>query len=201
MTIGLIGIAGLKGSGKDTFAETFLAAEWLRIRFADPIKEMLYSLLLLAWELDPMRWIDGDWKEEPCHILCGRTMRHAMQTLGTEWGREQIDIGLWTNIFKKRVLATKEKIVCTDVRFPQEVDIIHHLNGIVLRVERPGLTSDGHPSEESVEHLAVDIIVPNDKDVDFLHAQARALLRLIDNHAIFRARATGERPWRLDTAV
>ena len=32
--------------------------------------------------------IEGALKEVPCELLGGKTPRYAMQTLGTEWGRD-----------------------------------------------------------------------------------------------------------------
>ena len=43
------------------------------------------------------RMIDGDLKEAPTPLFEGRTPRHAMQTLGTEWGRDRIGRDLRAN--------------------------------------------------------------------------------------------------------
>ena len=47
--------------------------------------------------------IDGRWKEHPCSLLLNKTPRYAMQTLGTEWGRELIGENIWTHIWKCHV--------------------------------------------------------------------------------------------------
>ena len=81
----LIGFCGAAGAGK-THAATLLARDWgySRVRFAGPLKAMLHALGLTEADTD------GAAKDQPADLLGGRTPRHAMQTLGTEWGRALI---------------------------------------------------------------------------------------------------------------
>ena len=159
----LIAFTGLKGSGKDTAAAGLLrgGSNFRKIAFAEPLKAMLSTLLQSRGcsVYDVSRYLEGDLKEEPTDFLMGRTPRHAMQTLGTEWGRGLIDSALWVDTFQRRVRETWSKglsVVVTDVRFPNEVEAVHALGGVVYCVLRPGTVETGHPSEALVKSLNVD---------------------------------------------
>jgi len=89
----LIAFIGLSGCGKTTAARYFNDHGFTRLRFAEPLKRMLRAIGLTDAQLD------GDLKEQETNLLCDRTPRHAMQTLGTEWGRNQIDQDFWVNIW------------------------------------------------------------------------------------------------------
>jgi hypothetical protein len=141
----IIGITGAAGSGKTTAAEELLRQQdFVRVRFAGPLKDMLWSLGLSVEETD------GLLKEQPCVLLGGKTPRHAMITLGTEWGRDMIHPDLWINAWKQRVDSLPEdaKVVCDDVRFPNELEMIRSLGGRIFHINRPGFEGTNHPSEQ-----------------------------------------------------
>lgn len=176
----LIGITGAKGSGKDTFAQPFVNFGAKNVKMAGPLKDMLRTLYRGAG-LDQAaieQRIEGDLKEVPCVVLGGATPRYAMQTLGTEW-RDMLDQRLWTKIWTSKVqqlLAEGHDVICTDVRFHHEWEAIKALGGIVVRVDRPGLTSgDFHKSETEMNELAADYLVTNERGIGLLHDKAMQL--------------------------
>lgn len=139
----IVGICGLAEAGKSTAAK-LLGGEV--VSFAKPLKDMLATLGLTHAQLY------GDQKEVPTGLLCGRTPRHAMQTLGTEWGRECIASNIWTEQWKRRVAqSTATVVVCDDVRFENEVEIIRSLGGVVIALKRDtrigGTATLAHQSE------------------------------------------------------
>jgi hypothetical protein len=141
----IIGITGAAGAGKTTAAEELVQSQgFVRVRFAGPLKDMLRSLGLSVEE------IDGPLKEQPCALLGGKTPRHAMITLGTEWGRYMIHTDLWINAWKQRVVSLPEdaKVVCDDVRFPNEVQTIRSMGGRIIHINRPEFGGTNHPSEQ-----------------------------------------------------
>lgn len=120
----LVGLCGRQGSGKTTLAELLVQEDgFCMVSVATPIKEMLLSLGLSHDE------IYGSGKEEACDLLCGKTPRHAMRTLGTEWGRKQIGQSLWTNAWSKRVNTElgHGKVIVDDIRFDDEADVVKQL--------------------------------------------------------------------------
>ena len=172
----LIGIAGRKGAGKDTAAEVLVAAGYENVKFAGALKAMMYAFANYVG-IEPetaKRLIDGDLKEQPNEHLGGKSFRWAMQTLGTEWGRELIFDGIWIRSFLSRA-AMFDKGVCTDMRFPNEVETVKSQGGTTLRVVDPRFKrpAEEHESESQIDTLAVDYVVCNDKktmSVEDLHA-------------------------------
>ncbi|AKU43579.1 nucleoside hydrolase [Caulobacter phage Seuss] len=161
-----IGLAGRKRSGKNTAAEAGRAAGWLEMSFATPIKLMIGTLLAYqgVGEEVIQRMLHGDLKEQPTRFLGDKSPRQAMQLLGTEWGRDLMHPNLWANILVNAAWAEDfETVVVTDVRFPNEVDILRENGGSIFRIERPGLPKDDtHASEAGIDELLVDEVLIND---------------------------------------
>lgn len=118
----VIGLFGAQKAGKTTvswmLARNFGA---YRMSFADPIREMLAVIGVSNFNV-----LD---KNKPHYALDGRTPRHAMQTLGTEWGRNMISPHIWTNVLDTRLAALHERIgnpivVIDDVRFDSEYNYL-----------------------------------------------------------------------------
>ncbi len=173
----LVGFAGLKNSGKNAAAEVLKADGYVEVKFAGALKEMLRAYLryINVDSVEIERMIDGDMKEEPSTYFGGKTPREAMQTLGTEWGRDLIHPNIWTNSFLRHA-GKFAKVVCTDVRFPNEVELIKRVNGTVVLIERPDGVQDSfadHSSETLVGTLLWDQHILNDGSLeDFQKAVA-----------------------------
>lgn len=140
----IIGISGPAGSGKSTAAQHLVERHgFTLVKFAAPLKAMLYAIGLTHDE------IEGSLKQEPCDILCGQTPRHAMQTLGTEWGRDCIGESFWTDLWEREA-ARYERVVCDDCRFDNELEVIHQRGGIVVGLTGRGGIAGNHASETGV---------------------------------------------------
>lgn len=178
----LIGITGAKGSGKDTFAAVLMEKNFYNLKMADPLKNMLRELYRYAGiDAETIeRKIEGDMKEQPCRILGGKTPRWAMQSLGTEW-RNMIDTHLWSNLWEAKavdLLKDGTPIVCTDIRFHHEEQMLRNLGGRLIRIERPGHEiNDQHSSEIEMLSFQVDETVYNDGSVRRLRTKAENFLR------------------------
>lgn len=177
----VIGITGRKRHGKDTVARELVLHGFSVVRFADPLKAMLRAFYqvhgLGAVEIE--RRIEGDLKEVPCIYLNGKTPRYAMQTLGTEWGRDLIDKNLWTDSLQRRAVVY-DKVAVPDVRFDNECEAVRDIGGKVFRVEarqRVGVTEQSnHSSETSIDTLPVDLEISNNGTAFELSAAVRAAL-------------------------
>lgn len=176
MPINLISLIGPKGSGKTTLS-TYLEKNhsFTRLSFATPIKAMISTLLEFqnAPQSLTQRMLNGDLKETPSEYLDNQTPRHAMQTLGTEWGRDIISKNLWTNILKRRIesLPNNPRIVIDDMRFPQETDMIKNLKGTIILIQRPGYSSTSHSSEKEYLKINQDFTIINDKTPEDMFLQ------------------------------
>jgi hypothetical protein len=156
----LVAICGLAGSGKSTCAE-FLVREWgyTNIKFASPIKEMLRALGLNDNHLE------GGLKEIPTALLAGQSPRHAMQTLGTEWGREQMGLDFWVDIWRlsaAKIIGEGGKVVVDDCRFPNELRAIRFLNGQAVTIQRPVERKPVLPHRSETTPSNTDFVITND---------------------------------------
>jgi hypothetical protein len=143
----VIAFSGKAGSGKSTSA-SYLVDHYgyTLLKFADPMKDMLRALGLGSFELE------GSGKEMPCFLLGGKTPRFAMQTLGTEWGRDTLSYDIWVTAWLHRaesLIKSGKKVVCDDVRFPNEVEAVKKLSGVLIHIKDPTRVdhSDSHISE------------------------------------------------------
>lgn len=161
----IVGFSGRKGSGKDTAAGVFEANGALKIKMADGLKWMIGALLAYQGADEALieRMIEGDLKEVPTAFLHGKSPRYAMQTLGTEWGRNLIGPDFWVGVFARAVDSCGAPlVVCSDVRFPNEVAMIREMGGITYRIEREGHVGvDTHESETQIDTLQVDGVFLN----------------------------------------
>lgn len=158
----IVGLCGLAKSGKTTVAD-YLVKEYgyKRVKFADPLKDMLRAIGLSYQE------IEGDRKEDACKILSGRSPRHAMQTLGTEWGRQMISPNLWVNIWEHRTQGVFREglaVVADDCRFENELQAIKRLGGVSVTIVREGNQPLNNHISEQIK-LATDFSILNDGSV------------------------------------
>lgn len=130
----LVSFVGSIGAGKSTCAKYLEENHgFTRVRFAGPLKDMMKAIGLTDAQ------VDGDEKEISLPILGGKTPRHAMQTLGTEWGRDCMGPHFWKDLWKskvKKILDSGGRVVVDDCRFENEDVEIRNLGGIHVRVHR-----------------------------------------------------------------
>lgn len=173
----LLGLGGKAGSGKTTVTN-YLTTRGFRVqKFADPLKSML-SDLLISQGVEPgdtSMFTEGALKEVPTDLLGGKSPRHAMQTLGTEWGRGQLSEDFWVEA-ALRNLGPGDRVF-DDVRFPNEAIAIRNRGGIVVNVFRPDAPQVGrHPSENALADFAFDYVIYNDDDMETLFRRVREFL-------------------------
>ena len=179
--VNIVAFTGPKGAGKDTASESLIDNGYVLLKFADPLKDMLRTFLQHWGETGENieRMIEGDLKEVPHEAFGGRTTRHAMQTLGTEWGRMLISPYIWTNVFKRRA-NREERVVVTDMRFLNETAAVKEVDDCavlvrIVRSERDGPTDDMHPSEVEQWSLPVHHVVHNLGTIEELKQQIQDL--------------------------
>jgi hypothetical protein len=166
----IIAFTGPIGAGKSTAARHLVEAHgFARVRFAGPLKAMLAALGLTPDE------IEGRRKECPSGLLCGKTPRWAMQTLGTEWGRDLIGPDLWVRAWKAALPAGD--VTVDDCRFPNENVAIDAEGGIVVRIERRvAAVAAAHVSESNQRLLPASYTIINDGTVHDLHRRLDAMI-------------------------
>lgn len=132
----IIGISGKIGSGKDATAHiiqeltknSYNQSPWQVKKFADKLKERI----ALTWNIDRKLLEDQAFKNEQVPAL-EITWRKLMQLEGEKM--REIDIDYWIKALFSGYSPAKNWIV-TDVRYPNEAEIIKAEGGILLRVNR-----------------------------------------------------------------
>lgn len=167
-----IGFCGITGAGKSEAARHLIERHnFQRGKFAGALKAMLRALLAYRGVDSAMieRMVEGDFKESPTAALNGRSPRQAMETLGTEWGRQLVHRDIWINT-EMDAKASIPCVVFDDVRYENEAEAIRNAGGALIRIIRPGQESKataGHTSAEYRGH--VDYLIVNDVPLaDFL---------------------------------
>lgn len=160
----IIGIAGKKGSGKDTLGEYLVNKYgYTRYAFGDPVKEI--SKILFGFNDEQLY---GEKKEEMTNY--GITPRTCFQKIGTEFGRDiihnifpELNIeknNLWIEIFNRKC-NDNINLVITDVRFENEVNAIKKQGGKIIYIDSVySDIYDEHISENN--NLDYDFLINND---------------------------------------
>ena len=196
----LVGISGQAGSGKDTCADYLIKTYgFVRVSFADPMKRFVQDVFDMTDDQiwgpsekrnapDPRYVHEATYasKNEPYapHSYSATlTPRFALQTLGTEWGRNcypdvwvKYAIRIHTKMQEDRFTHYSQKhglhahlsgcpqrdygearVVIADVRFKNEIEGIRKAGGYLVRVVREGAKGDvgvkGHASEEEQKSI------------------------------------------------
>lgn len=168
-TPSVIAITGSAGAGKTTIAKHLeIEHHYVRVRFAEILKGMLRELGLSQEE------VDGSLKDAPCSLLLGKTPRHAMQTLGTEWGRYLIHPEIWVHAWKVKVtqqLTLGHKVVCDDCRHKNEGLEARSFQGAeVWRVKRNSGIGMEHSSEKEFSLIQADRVLTNFATIEALYS-------------------------------
>lgn len=140
----IIGITGLAGAGKDTIGDILVTnlSNWQKMSFAEHLKDVASLLFgfdrkMLAGETPEDRTIreqpDKFWSEKMGKDF---TPRFALQFLGTNLLRNQLHQNIWVDCLERKIVNSDKNIVITDVRFPNEIEMIRNLGGVIWRVER-----------------------------------------------------------------
>jgi len=165
----IIGLLGKKGSGKDTIADHITKHySYKKTSFAKPIKNV--CKYLFGFNEQQVNGIDKE-KIDPNWGVAPRTV---LQYFGTDVFRNDINkimpIGdeFWINRFRNKYYKNKINYVIADVRFQNEVDAIHKMDGIIIKVERAVTNHciDLHESEKNIDFIDnYDYIIENNETV------------------------------------
>lgn len=162
-------LTGQKGNGKGETAKIIRKniENTAIFHLSKPIKLMLATLL-------NMTITDLEKKKNDTIMFCGLTIsiRKALQSLGTEWGRDQIDKKIWVKYLCKSISNSHIlNAVVEDVRFNNEVkEIKKEFEGkkkvVVIKIDMGKENKDKHISEN--EKINYDYLIRNVGDLNLL---------------------------------
>ena len=172
----IIGFLGKKMCGKDTTCNYLITKYgYKRISFADPLKKCIKELFGFT---DNQLYSH---EKEVTDIYWDIKPREAMQFVGTDIVRDTFPKKLLPNIkndfwIKRADLIYKQnpnndKIVFSDVRFQNEVDYIHSIGGIIVKINRNNIKNyDTHKSELEIDTIKnFDIQIDNNSNLTDLY--------------------------------
>ena len=140
----IIGICGFIGSGKDTVADYLVNFhEFRRESFASTLKDAVSSVF--GWDrtmLEGRTKEAREWREQVDPWWAERldmptlTPRWVLQYWGTEVCRKAFHDDIWIASLENKIRTSKDHVVISDCRFPNEILSIRNAGGQILWVQR-----------------------------------------------------------------
>ena len=140
----IIGICGFIGTGKDTIADYLVNFhEFRRDSFASTLKDAVAAVfgwdrtLLEGRTKEAREWreqVDPWWAERL--NMPNLTPRLMLQLWGTEVCRRGFHDDIWIASLENKIRTSKDDVVISDCRFPNEIAAIKKAGGIVVWVKR-----------------------------------------------------------------
>jgi hypothetical protein len=202
----IIGVCGFIGSGKDTIADYLVNFhEFRRESFASTLKDAVASVF--GWDrtmLEGRTKEAREWREQVDPWWAERlamptlTPRWVLQYWGTEVCRKGFHDDIWIASLENKLRNSKDHVVISDCRFPNEISSIKNAGGQIVWVQRGTLpewyevavdANRGsnvalnelkrlkiHASETAWVGTKFDAIIDNNSTIDALYAQAKTLV-------------------------
>lgn len=142
----IICLTGFIGGGKGTVGQHLVEKHGYRsTSFARALKDSVASMF--RW---PRELLEGDtpesreWREQVDPWWSKRfgrpvTPRWALQYFGTDVVRMHFHTNMWIWSLERQILELGDRVVVTDARFPNEVNLLRDMGGKVLWIRRPEL--------------------------------------------------------------
>jgi hypothetical protein len=145
----IIGVCGFIGSGKDTIADYLVNIHGFRREsFANTLKDAVAAVF--SWDrvlLEGRTKEAREWREQVDPWWSERldiptlTPRWVLQYWGTEVCRKSFHDDIWIASVENKLRRSKDNIVISDCRFPNEIASIKSAGGKIVCVERGELPS------------------------------------------------------------
>lgn len=138
-----------------------------------PIAETLKSMLREITGYDDYgAVVDGEKTARP-DSLCGKSVREALQTLGTEWGRKCIGSDIWINNWIKNhwegAFYENPLYIIDDLRFLNELKKLKELGAYIIYVARGVVETTNHESEGQINQDDCDSVIYNNDTLSKLN--------------------------------
>ena len=202
----IIGICGFIGSGKDTVADYLVNFhEFRRESFASTLKDAVAAVfgwdrtLLEGRTKEAREWreqVDPWWAERLA--MPTLTPRWVLQYWGTEVCRRAFHDDIWIASLENKLRNSKDNVVISDCRFPNEIQSIRDAGGKIVWVQRGELPDwydtaieanlghnyavqdlkmrKIHASETAWVGTNFDTIIDNNRSIDDLYQQAKLIV-------------------------
>jgi hypothetical protein len=202
----IVGVCGFIGSGKDTVADYLVNFhEFRRESFASTLKDAVSAVF--GWDrtlLEGRTKEAREWREQVDPWWATRldmptlTPRWVLQYWGTEVCRRAFHDDIWIASLENKLRNSKDNVVISDCRFPNEISSIKNAGGTIIWVQRGELpdwydvavkANEGHnyavqelkirkihASETAWVGTEFDSIIDNNGSIDELYTQAKLVI-------------------------
>ena len=202
----IIGICGFIGSGKDTVADYLVNFhEFRRESFASTLKDAVAAVF--GWDrtmLEGRTKEAREWREQVDPWWAAKldmptlTPRWVLQYWGTEVCRKAFHDDIWIASLENKLRNSRDNIVISDCRFPNEIESLKRAGGNIIWVQRGALpdwyadavsANQGsnvglnamkmrkiHASEWAWLGSDFDVVVDNNGSIDDLYRQSASLV-------------------------
>ncbi len=203
----IIGICGFIGSGKDTIADYLVNFhEFRRESFASTLKDAVSAVF--GWDrtmLEGRTKAAREWREQVDPWWAERldmptlTPRWVLQYWGTEVCRKAFHDDIWIASLENKLRNSKDNVVISDCRFPNEISSIRNAGGQIIWVQRGELPEwyqyalaantlgsnmalnelkmrKVHASETAWVGTEFDAVLDNNGTIDDLYKQVRSVV-------------------------
>ena len=202
----IIGVCGFIGSGKDTIADYLQNFhEFRRESFASTLKDAVAAVF--GWDrvmLEGRTKEAREWREQVDPWWADRlnipdlTPRLMLQLWGTEVCRRGFHDDIWIASLENKLRTSRDHVVISDCRFPNEIKAIKAQGGQILWVQRgviphwyaiacaancndtkakAWLDNEGiHASETAWAGTSFDHVVNNNGTIDSLYSTVKSLV-------------------------
>jgi hypothetical protein len=203
----IIGFCGFIGSGKDTAADYLVNFhEFRRDSFANTLKDAVAAVF--GWDrvmLEGKTKEARAWREQVDEWWAARlnmpelTPRLMLQLWGTEVCRRGFHDDIWIASLENKLRTSKDNIVISDVRFPNEIKAIHNAGGHIYWIQRGALpewyntavsaNAGFEPDQELLEQMGIhasetawvgtnfDGVLDNNGGIQDLYDQIKSLVQ------------------------
>jgi hypothetical protein len=169
----VIGLSGYARTGKDTVAKILVEEHgYTRVAYADQLRE-------LTLRVDPYVTTAGT----RLSVVIGQygwerakdtfpEVRRLLQVIGVGV-RDVVGTGAWVEAAYRKMADQEGRYVLPDVRFPNELALVRDLNGLTVRVHRPGYGPvNDHISETALDGERFGAEVWNSEGLELLREHA-----------------------------
>lgn len=179
----LLGLCGSKGSGKSTLSEYLCSTHHFhQYALADPLKQ-----IASVFGFSNESLYGTQTQKTQLHPYWNISAREFLQTFGTDICRNQLqskipnmNLGktgiVWIRMMETWVCEQRKKnhhnLVVHDVRFPDEINTIKELGGVIIYIQRDTKQDEfcSHSSETSVSEDDTDHIIINNGSLEDLYS-------------------------------
>jgi len=180
----LICIIGNIGSGKSTAGNILKQYGYEEITFANPVKEIG---LILGFEHKELYGSQED--KLKINEFWGVSGREFMQKFATNIMRNELHKHInmnmdgktiWVRLCEKKIiqmLKENKKILISDGRFPDEINMIKQYNGTIIKLERNNSFDLNHESESYISNIKYDKLINNNGTLDDLENEIKKVIK------------------------